>query len=135
MVTSILNERVAAPPPGLPEDQHHFGGNCELVDRIALVDGAHDYMVIRSANGSEIILGPWRLTGMGDCVTSARVSMAAGTHWQVEKIRSDSTEAYFLRDAEVAVGEPFSIVLSPSSERRHLRINLARVTAISVCHE
>ena len=68
MVASMLNERIAALPPGLPEDQHYSGGNCELVDRIALVDGAHDYMVIRSANGSEIILGPWRLTGVGDCV-------------------------------------------------------------------
>jgi len=134
VVASILNGKAAAPPPGGPVDEHQLGGSCELVDRIAIVDGADDYMIIRSASGSEIILGPWRLTGVGECVTSARVSMAAGTHWQVDKIRSDSTEAIFLRDAEVAVGEPFSLVLSPSSEHRHLRINLGRVSAISVCH-
>jgi len=132
MVTTLLHgqavEGAVEPLNGPLGDD----GNYEAVDRIALAEGAQDRMVIRSVEGSELILGPWRLTAMGDCITPIHISMARGTNWEVDRIAGERGEARFLRDAEVVVGQPFSIVLS-SPEGRRLRISLGQVTAIQVC--
>lgn len=132
MASAVLSDKVARrgqkahPAPATEQ------GTYELVSRTTLADGAYNHMTIRSASGSEVTLGPWWLTAVGDCMTSARFAMADDTYWEVDKSGSDYVEASFRRDAEVAVGQPFSILVCSSSEHRRLRISLGRVAAIHV---
>jgi hypothetical protein len=132
METAVLNGQVVEGAVDSLNGPLGEDGNYEAVDRIALAEGAQVRMVIRSVEGSELILGPWRLTAMGDCITPIHISMARGTNWEVDRMAGERGEARFLRDAEVVVGQPFSIVFS-SPEDRRLRISLGEVTAIRIC--
>src|SRR5215813_13301521 len=127
MTSAALHEdvrRIGSRPATIHDDQPP---DYHAVMRVALVDGAFSHMLIESEDGSELALGPWRMTGAGDYVSSARVTMADGTDWQVDPIFGDLVEARFERNAEVAVGHPFSIVLFFPAENRPFRINLGKV--------
>jgi hypothetical protein len=62
------------------------------------------------------------------------VTMADGTNWKVERVADDPVEARFQRDAEVALGEPFSLLLFLPTEGRRVRITLGKVVAIRIGH-
>jgi hypothetical protein len=106
--------------------------NCNFVERIGLVDGLRDLLLIRSSSGSELALHGCRVGPAGEYLTAAKVAMADGTDWRVQKVTSDAAEALFRRDAKVVVGEPFGLLLYYPDEDRRVWINLGTVDQICV---
>jgi hypothetical protein len=107
--------------------------SCEPVSRIGLVDGVRGTLMIESANGSQLELSNWRLVDGGECTALAHITMANSTDWQVPGITANKAEVRFRRNAEVAVGEPFGILLFSSERDRWVWLNLGRVARIGVC--
>ena len=106
---------------------------CELVKRTQVIDRLHHNLVIRSADGSEVTLHGYHISGRGEFSTSAEVSLSKHTKWNVEELAIKSAEARFRRDAEVAVGEPFGMLLYCPPTDRRVWINFGRVEAIGIC--
>jgi hypothetical protein len=102
------------------------------VERISLLDGLRNRLLIRSSSGSELMLHGCRAGSTGEYLTAARVTMAASTDWQVKKVTSEGAEALFRRDAKVTVGEPFGLLLHYPQEDRRIWVNLGTVAEICV---
>jgi hypothetical protein len=102
------------------------------VERITLLDGLRDRLLIRSSSGSELMLQGCRVGSTGEYLTAAEVTMAPGTDWHVKKVTSGDAEALFRRDAKVTVGEPFGLLIHYPQEDRRIWVNLGTVTDIFV---
>jgi hypothetical protein len=102
------------------------------VERTTLLDGLRDRLLIRSSSGSELMLQGCRAGSTGEYLTTAKVTMAAGTEWHVKKVTSGDAEALFRRDTKVTVGEPFGLLIHYLREDRRIWVNLGTVTEICV---
>jgi hypothetical protein len=105
---------------------------CEHVDRLRIVDGLRDQVIIRGVDGSEIQLHGFHLDVRGYSTTNAQVHMSEEAEWEVPKVDGQA-EGRFRRDSEAVVGEPFEMLFFYPEAQRRILVNLGEVSMIAVC--